>query len=83
MGLYHVHTTIVNSLGGRHIHITTQTDVCTETILRNQACAWFKNQSIIIKQQKNQAIKNHKATYNNCQGYQMSYIDQLIRPRQA
>ena len=26
-----------NSLGGTHKHIVTQTDICTETILRNQA----------------------------------------------
>ena len=33
---------IINSLGGRHTHTHTHTDVRTETILRNQARAWFK-----------------------------------------
>ena len=41
---------VINSLGGRHTQTCTHTDVRTESILRNQACAshklaraWFKN----------------------------------------
>ena len=41
---------VINSLGGGHTDTNTHTDVRTETILRNQACAglwparaWFNN----------------------------------------
>ena len=37
----HIMPLVISSLGGRHAH--THTDVCTETTLRNQACAWFIN----------------------------------------
>ena len=49
----HITPLVINSLGGRHTqtqthtqthtHKHTHTDVRTETILRNQARAWFKN----------------------------------------
>ena len=31
----------------RQIHTHTHTDICTETILRNQAYAWFKNVDLL------------------------------------
>ena len=33
----------MNSLGGGHTHKHTHTDICTESILRNQARAWLLN----------------------------------------
>ena len=36
---------VINSLGGGHTHTQTHTHIlkiCTGSILRNQACAWFK-----------------------------------------
>ena len=46
----HIMPLVINSLRGRHTYTNTHTDVCTETILRNQghaglwpACTWFKN----------------------------------------
>ena len=37
---------VINSLGGGQTHKHTHTDVRTETILENQAHAWFKNWQI-------------------------------------
>ena len=40
---YHITPLDINSLGPQtHEHIHAHTDMHTETILRNQACAWFK-----------------------------------------
>ena len=41
---------VINNLRGGHTH--THVDVCIETILRNQAHAWFKNQLISVKSLK-------------------------------
>ena len=43
---HHITPLVINSLGGGHTHTHTHTHayIRTETILRNQARAWFKNQ---------------------------------------
>ena len=41
----HITPLVINSLGGGHTQTHTHTDVRTETILKNQACAWFKTES--------------------------------------
>ena len=38
---HHIMPLVINSLGGGHTH--THAYIRTETILRNQACTWFKN----------------------------------------
>ena len=48
---HHIMPLVINSLGGRHTHTHTHTHTnthayrhsWTEAILRNRACAWFKN----------------------------------------
>ena len=42
---HHITPLVIKSLEGGHTHkhTHTHTDVHTETILRNQAAAWFKN----------------------------------------
>ena len=47
---HHITPLVINSLGGGHTH--THAYIRTETILRNQARAWFKN------------IANPKIQYN-------------------
>ena len=38
---------VFNSPGGGHTQTHTHANVRTKAILRNQACAWFKNQSMV------------------------------------
>ena len=48
---HHITPLVIHSLGGGHIntHTHTHTDVRTETILRNQAHAWFKKMAILMR----------------------------------
>ena len=54
---------VINSLGA-DTHTNTRTDVCTETILRNQACTWFKK-----RMQCNCTTKTYSTLYLHYSAY--------------
>ena len=47
---HHIMPLVINSFGGGHTHANTHTHIptiCTESIIRNQAHAWFNNHVIV------------------------------------
>ena len=68
---------------GTHTHTNTHIDVCTETILRNLACAslwlvhaWFKNMHLLHKQQSIYCDYNVHSKWSSCSQLQANVFQE-------
>ena len=58
----------------KHTHTHTHTNICTETIIRNQACAWFKNSigfQLLFMAKRPKTIFSEVAYELGCTSYHM------------